>query len=97
MSAATALATSHVHTLQQESADALPLDVVIEEIAARRDEFDRLSHLPRDVIAKLKRAGIYRAGTPRRFGGDARAPGEFLATIERIAVVVLVDEVEQRQ
>jgi len=86
MSAATALATSHVHTLQQESADALPLDVVIEEIAARRDEFDRLSHVPRDVIAKLKRAGIYRAGTPRRFGGDARAPGEFLATIERIAV-----------
>jgi alkylation response protein AidB-like acyl-CoA dehydrogenase len=30
--------------------------------------------------------GLYRAGTPRRFGGDARAPGEFLAMIERIAV-----------
>ena len=66
--------------------DALPLDEVIAEIAGRRDEFDRLSHVPRDVIEKLKRAGIYRAATPQRFGGDARAPGEFLDMIERIAV-----------
>jgi indole-3-acetate monooxygenase len=66
--------------------DALTLDDVIAEIAHRRDEFDRLSHIPRDVIAKLKRVGVYRAATPRRFGGDARAPGEFLAMIERIAV-----------
>ncbi len=72
--------------LQEEAAHALSLDDVIAEIAARRDEFDRASHVPRDVIAKLKRAGIYRAGTPRRFGGDARAPGEFLEMIERIAI-----------
>lgn len=64
----------------------LPLDEVIAEIAARRDEFDRLSHVPRDVIAKLKRAGVYRAATPRRFGGDALAPAQFLDMIERIAV-----------
>ncbi|MFM0023853.1 acyl-CoA dehydrogenase family protein [Paraburkholderia azotifigens] len=86
MSAATALAACNEPSLQSVTADALPLDTVIAEIAARRDEFDRLSHVPRDVIAKLKRAGIYRAGTPRCFGGDARAPGEFLAMIERIAV-----------
>ncbi|BBP98542.1 acyl-CoA dehydrogenase [Burkholderia sp. SFA1] len=66
--------------------DVLTLDDVIAEIAQRRDEFDRLSHIPRDVIAKLKRVGIYRAATPERFGGDARAPGEFLEMIERIAV-----------
>ncbi len=65
--------------------DALALDDVIAEIAQRRRQFERLSHVPRDVISKLKRAGIYRAATPRRFGGDARAPGEFLAMIERIA------------
>jgi alkylation response protein AidB-like acyl-CoA dehydrogenase len=63
----------------------LPLADVIAEIAARRDEFDRLSHVPRDVIARLKRAGIYRAATPRRFGGDALAPTAFLDMIERIA------------
>lgn len=66
--------------------DTLTLDDVIAEIAERRDEFDRLSHVPRDVIAKLKRVGIYRAATPKRFGGDARSPGEFLHMIERIAV-----------
>ncbi|KDR30865.1 MULTISPECIES: acyl-CoA dehydrogenase family protein [Caballeronia] len=66
--------------------DAIALDDVIAEIARRRDEFDRVSHVPRDVIDKLKRAGIYRAATPKRFGGDVRAPGEFLQMIERIAV-----------
>ncbi|CDY73829.1 Pigment protein [Caballeronia glathei] len=79
---ATALARNDDYAIQT---DALALDDVIAEIAQRREEFERLSHVPRDVIAKLKRAGIYRAATPRRFGGDARAPGEFLAMIERIA------------
>ncbi|ADG19066.1 Acyl-CoA dehydrogenase type 2 domain protein [Paraburkholderia atlantica] len=63
------------------------LDDAIAAIAKRREEFERLSHVPRDVIDMLKRAGIYRAATPKRFGGDARAPGEFLALIERIATV----------
>jgi len=67
-------------------ADFLSLDDVIAEIAVRREEFDRLSHVPRDVIAKLKLAGIYRAGTPKRFGGEALAPAQFLRMIERIAV-----------
>ncbi|MGB8418371.1 acyl-CoA dehydrogenase family protein [Paraburkholderia sp.] len=67
-------------------ATSLPLADVITEIAARREEFDRLSHVPRDVIAKLKGAGVYRAATPRRFGGDALAPAAFLDMIERIAV-----------
>ncbi len=65
----------------------LPLADVIAEIAARREEFDRLSHVPRDMIAQLKRAGIYRAATPKRFGGDALAPSAFLDMIERIAMV----------
>ncbi|MFM0174466.1 acyl-CoA dehydrogenase family protein [Paraburkholderia sediminicola] len=80
---ATAVAADQSST---SSAARLTLDEVIAEIAARRDEFDRLSHVPRDVIAKLKRAGVYRAATPRRFGGDALAPAAFLDMIERIAV-----------
>src|SRR6266550_3429429 len=47
----------------------LPLRDLIAEVAARRDEFDRLSHVPRDVIGSMKRAGIFRAATPRRFAG----------------------------
>ncbi|MCA3834714.1 MAG: flavin-dependent monooxygenase, partial [Burkholderia sp.] len=68
-----------------EAAQLSPLDAVIETVAARREEFDRLSHVPRDVIALFKQAGIYRAGTPRRFGGDALAPTAFLDMIERTA------------
>lgn len=64
----------------------LPLADVIDEIAVRREEFERLSHVPRDLIAKLKQAGVYRAATPRCFGGDALAPSAFLDMIERIAV-----------
>ena len=77
-----------VAAVAEASRDAarLPLADVIVEIAARREEFDRLSHVPRDVIAKLKRAGVYRAATPKRFGGDALAPTAFLDMIERIAV-----------
>ena len=77
-----------VAAVAEASRDAarLPLADVIAEIAARREEFDRLSHVPRDVIAKLKRAGVYRAATPKRFGGDALAPTAFLDMIERIAV-----------
>ncbi|MFM0502138.1 acyl-CoA dehydrogenase family protein [Paraburkholderia caffeinilytica] len=77
-----------IAAVAESSPDAtrLPLADVIAEIAARREEFDRLSHVPREIIGKLKRAGVYRAATPRRFGGDALAPTAFLDMIERIAV-----------
>ena len=68
--------------------DAAPtLDDVIAEVAARRDEFDRLGHVPRDMIGTMKRAGIFRASTPRCFGGDALPPATFMRTRERIAAV----------
>ncbi|MDN7863159.1 acyl-CoA dehydrogenase family protein [Burkholderia multivorans] len=71
---------------QSDDMSPLPLDAVIAEVERRRDEFDRLSHVPRDVIALMKRAGIFRAGTPKQFGGDALPPHEFVAMLERIAV-----------
>lgn len=64
----------------------LTLDALIGEIERRRDEFDHLSHVPRDMIAKMKRAGIFRASTPQRFGGDALPPAQFLRMLERIAI-----------
>lgn len=64
----------------------LSLDALIAEIELRRDEFDARSHVPRDMIAQMKRAGIFRAGTPKRFGGDALAPHRFLAMLERIGI-----------
>jgi alkylation response protein AidB-like acyl-CoA dehydrogenase len=80
-----ALANDIQATAQVDSA--LPLEAVLAEIERRRDEFDRESHVPRDMIATMKRAGIFRASTPKQFGGDALPPAQFLAILERIAMV----------
>jgi indole-3-acetate monooxygenase len=63
------------------------LDTVLALIQERRDEFGRQRFVPKDVITELKKAGFYRAATPRRFGGDALPPAEFLRRIERISAV----------
>lgn len=60
---------------------------VLSQVAERRAEFEEKRHIPRDMVAEFKRAGIYRAGVPKRFGGDALPPAEFLRLIERLSVV----------
>lgn len=64
----------------------LPLAEVVAEVERRRDEIDRERHVPRDLVATMKRAGIFRASTPRMFGGDALPPAEFLRMVEAISV-----------
>ncbi|SOF01071.1 Acyl-CoA dehydrogenase [Burkholderia sp. OK233] len=64
----------------------ISLDELVAEIERRRDEFNQLSHVPRDMVSKMKRAGIFRASTPKRFGGDALPPPRFLEMLERIAI-----------
>jgi len=59
------------------------LDVLRE----RRDEFTEQGFVPRDYIDLLKRAGIYRASTPRMFGGEPMPPAEFLDRIEQISAI----------
>ncbi|MFM9445607.1 acyl-CoA dehydrogenase family protein [Streptomyces acidiscabies] len=61
------------------------LEHVLAVIAERRAEFEARGHVPPDVVEEFKRAGVYRAGVPRRFGGDALAPAEFLRVVERIS------------
>lgn len=63
----------------------LPLGTLVEEVAARRGEIDRLSHVPRDLVDQMKRPGIFRASTPQMFGGDALSPAIFLPMVEAIA------------
>ncbi|WP_353741085.1 acyl-CoA dehydrogenase family protein [Pseudomonas fluorescens] len=58
---------------------------VLDEVRQRREEFDAGSHVPRDMIERFKQVGIYRAATPKCFGGDALAPSLFLQMIERIS------------
>lgn len=73
-----------------ELLEAIPhtgFETMLDEVARRRDEFARKRHIPADMIAEFKKAGIYRAATPRKFGGDALPPSSFLRMIERISEV----------
>ncbi|MGA6204257.1 acyl-CoA dehydrogenase family protein [Nocardia testacea] len=63
------------------------LDDVLAELAVRRQEFGEQKYVPRDFVARLKETGVYRAATPRRFGGEPLPPAEFLRIVERISVV----------
>ena len=67
--------------------EGLGLDALLAEVALRRDEFNELGHVPRDVVAMMKQAGIYRSSTPACFGGEPMPPADFLRIIERIATV----------
>lgn len=55
------------------------------EIRSRRAEFERLGHVPRDMVAELKRLGVYRAFVPASLGGDELSPVEFCRLIEDIS------------
>lgn len=61
------------------------LNQVLTEVRARRDEFEKKKHVPRDMIARFKEIGVYRAHVPQCFGGDGRSPMEFLRLIEAIS------------
>ncbi|ATN32297.1 acyl-CoA dehydrogenase [Rhizobium sp. ACO-34A] len=60
---------------------------LLETIAARREGFEALRRVPSDVVDAMKAAGIFRAATPTRFGGDAMAPHLFLEMIDAIGTV----------
>lgn len=60
---------------------------VLEHVAEHRAEFTEKRHVPRDMIEEFKQVGLYRAATPKQFGGDALPPAEFLRLIERISEV----------
>lgn len=59
----------------------------LEVLRERRDEFNEQGFVPKDYISLLKRAGIFRASTPKQFGGDAINPARFLEKIEQIAAI----------
>ncbi|RAG87033.1 flavin-dependent monooxygenase [Streptacidiphilus pinicola] len=60
---------------------------VLDELRRRRAEFHEQRFVSADFVARLKEIGVYRAATPRRFGGDPMRPADFLRLIERISTV----------
>ena len=55
------------------------------EIRRRREEFEKLTYVPLDMIEKLQAIGVYRAFVPKELGGDALSPMAFLKLIEAIS------------
>ncbi len=62
-------------------------DHALDVLRDRRDEFNAQGFVPRDFVALLKRAGMYRASTPAQFGGEPLAPSEFMKLVERVSAV----------
>jgi alkylation response protein AidB-like acyl-CoA dehydrogenase len=68
-------------------ADSAEFKLLLAEIRkrARSGEFDRLRHIPQDIIDRFVKLGVYRYLVPRRFGGDGGRPLEFCRMVETIA------------
>jgi indole-3-acetate monooxygenase len=73
--------------ITSELKEKVTMESLLSEIASRREEFNQRSHVPRDMIDKMIAVGIFRASTPKMFGGDALPPMDFLRIVERIAEV----------
>jgi indole-3-acetate monooxygenase len=61
------------------------LETLKAEILQRREEFQKLRHIPLDIIRKFQGVGVYRAFVPTRFGGDNLTPQAFCRLIEEIS------------
>lgn len=80
-------ATTNAAPPDTKAGEAQAFQHLLDTVATRRDEFDRARYVPRDVIALMKQARLFRATTPARFGGDAGPPHLFLEKVERIAQI----------
>lgn len=63
----------------------LDLAGLTSKIRNRRDEFEKLCYVPRDIVKSLKEVGVYRAFVPQSLGGDEITPAAFCRLIEEIA------------
>lgn len=63
----------------------MTIEEVLSGIRARAGEFQKLRHIPQDVVDDFKRMGVYRAFVPKRLGGDEISPAQFCRLIEDIS------------
>ena len=61
------------------------LEPLLAELRSRRDEFQKLRHIPQDVIDKFKALGVYRGLVPEQFGGAGWSARRFMELIEEIS------------
>jgi alkylation response protein AidB-like acyl-CoA dehydrogenase len=58
---------------------------LLPEIKARAEEIEQARAVPRDLMEKLRTAGVFRRYVPRSHGGDEMWPDEGLTVIEELA------------
>jgi indole-3-acetate monooxygenase len=58
---------------------------LLPEIQARAEEIEQARAVPRDLMEKLRVAGVFRRYVPRSHGGDEMWPDEGLTVIEELA------------
>src|SRR5580704_11242549 len=58
---------------------------LLPEISARAEEMEQARAVPRDLVEKLRTAGVFRRYVPRSHGGDEMWPDEGLTVIEELA------------
>ncbi|WP_082802267.1 acyl-CoA dehydrogenase family protein [Falsihalocynthiibacter arcticus] len=81
---------SSAQSLEQDFSkltETLEFKHLLKTIAERRGEIEQKRHVPKDIIALMKKARIFRSATPTRFGGDAMAPHHFLKMVDKIGTV----------
>lgn len=79
------LKTEETKELEQTVQAQQLMDELVQDIRARRREFEDQRHISQDIINRFKQVGVYRALVAKRFGGDEKSPAEFCQLIERIA------------
>lgn len=60
-------------------------DALLADIRQRAGQFESQRYIDHDIIERFKAIGVYRAFVPKRFGGDARTPMDFLSMVEAVS------------
>jgi len=76
-----AVASSKLTEQDREAA----LNQLFALLPERQGEMAKNQRLPADMVALLRKAGLYRMLVAKQFGGDQASPADFLRLIERIS------------
>jgi alkylation response protein AidB-like acyl-CoA dehydrogenase len=72
-------------TAPEQTTAADKVRALFPEIAARAEEFEQARAVPRDLVEKLRTAGVFRRYVPRSHGGNEMWPDDGLTVIEELA------------
>lgn len=61
------------------------VDTITDHVRSLRDETERISKVPDSAVEAMTRIGVFRALTPRRFGGLEMDPASFFEGVMKIA------------